>query len=118
MGSAAGYTQVKVSIDSGIAAAFKAACMAADVSMARVVSDFCAKYSDTATKDRVTDLSTRRKRRAEVRSIVERLEQVKAAEESYRDNIPENLQGSQVFERAEGFVSLLEDVVDLLGSIE
>jgi len=63
-------------------------------------------------------LSTKRQRRAAIRSIMQQLEQIKAAEERYRDNIPENLQGSVVFEKADQYVSLLDEALDLLGSLE
>ena len=63
-------------------------------------------------------MSTKRQRRAAIRSIMQQLEQIKAAEERYRDNIPENLQGSVVFEKADQYVSLLDEALDLLGSLE
>lgn len=119
MGSAANYTQVKISIDHEIAAAFKKACAVSKVSMASVLSDYMARYGDMpANKKAVLDLSTRRRRRNEVRAIVKRLEQVREAEECYRDNVPDNLQGSMVYERAEQFISLLEEALDLLEAVE
>jgi hypothetical protein len=34
------------------------------------------------------------------------------------NNIPKNLQGSITYERFENFISLLEEVLDLLGFVE
>ena len=44
----------------------------------------------------------------ELASIKERLETVKEEEEEYLENIPENLQGSERYEKAEdGFFSMM-----------
>jgi hypothetical protein len=45
------------------------------------------------------------------------LERIKAAEEHSRDNIPENLQGAEIFENADQCVSSLEEVIELLEPI-
>jgi hypothetical protein len=75
-------------------------------------------YSNTTPKRKATqDYSTRRQRRASVRHFAQQLELIKDAEEHVRDNTPENLQGSIVYEKAEEFVSLLEDAVEQLNSI-
>ena len=69
-------------------------------------------------------------RRKSIRLIIETLEEassgleeVLAEEESYRDNIPENLQGSVVYERADEAcdalrteIDNLNDVIDNLGA--
>jgi hypothetical protein len=116
--NASHYTQIKVSVDPDAAAAFKTACAATGISMAAVLTEFMMKYSDVAKKRKpAPDYSTRRIRRAAVSSIVRQTEQIMAAEERYRDNIPENLQGSVVFEKADECVSLLEEAIELLGSV-
>jgi hypothetical protein len=111
------HTQVKVSVASDTADAFKTACKVQKVSMASVLSGYMAKYSETALKVK-PDLKTRRQRRTAVRVIIKRLYQIIAAEECYRDNVPENIQGSVITERAENFISALEEAVDLLDSVE
>jgi len=63
----------------------------------------------------VAVLSRRQLRRREVSSIVSRLEDVLSAEERYRDNIPENLQGSVRFDDACAAIDMLEEAIDLLG---
>ena len=47
----------------------------------------------------------------------DRLESVKDDEEDYKDNIPENLQGSERYERAEEVVYNLENALDELNSV-
>lgn len=42
------------------------------------------------------------------------LEEVRDEEECYKDNIPENLQGSECYERAEAAVNALESAVSSL----
>ena len=119
MENAAKYTQIKVTVDSRTAAAFKEACMASGVSMTSVLMNCMAVYGGMPEgKKAAVDLSTRRKRRNEVVSIIQRLTRVKDAEEHYRDNIPGNLQGSMTYERADSFITLLEEALDLLGSVE
>jgi len=48
---------------------------------------------------------------AEIRNLVEA---IKDEEEEYRDNIPENLQGSKRYETAEAACDVLCEAVDLL----
>lgn len=110
------YQQVKISAPASVAVAFREACTAKNVSMASVLSGFMADYSNTAMiRDKhPPDYATKRQRRAAINSIVKQLEQIKTAEEQYRDNIPENLQGSVVFDNAEQCVSWIEEAIDLL----
>ena len=58
-------------------------------------------------------------RRKNLQSIIDRLEDIKAdleeityEEEEYRDNIPENLQGSEKYERADEACDSLNDAAD------
>ena len=112
------YTQVKVSIDSEVASAFKVACALSGVSMAGKLSQFMSDYSNIAKKNgRSPDFATKRQRRAAVNSITQKLEKIKEAETSSRDRIPENLQGAEIFENADQCVSSLEEVIELLESI-
>ena len=111
------YVQVKVSIDPSIAHAFKAACQKSNVSMAAMLTSYMAQYSrTTATAKHTPDYSSRRKRRESVRRIVSQLEIIRDAEEGYRDNIPENLKGSILFENAEHSITAIDDALDLLAS--
>jgi hypothetical protein len=116
--NAKNYTQVKVHVDPEIASAFKAACAASEVSMAGVLAQFMVEYSKSAKKRKpAPDYSTRRQRRAAVKIFTQQLEMVRAAEEQCRDNTPENLQSSVVYETADEYVSQLDEVIGLMDAI-
>ena len=53
------------------------------------------------------DCSTRRKRRTALSSLICTLEQIVEGEIAYRDNMPDNLYGSDAYEDADNNVSLL-----------
>jgi len=107
--------QVKVSVEPQIALAFKNACMASNISMAAELSRFMAGYTGSPAKQRAApDYSKRRSRRTAIKAVIKQLEQIKAWEEQIRDNMPENLQGSAVYDTAEDAVSSLEEAIDAL----
>jgi len=62
----------------------------------------------------LSDYSTKRKRRAAVEYIIKQLELIKAHEEKYRDNMPENLQNSAAYEDAEEYIDYLDEVLSVL----
>jgi hypothetical protein len=116
--NASHYTQIRVAVDPDVASAFKRACMASKVSLAGKLTQFMAEYSKTTIKRKTKpDYSTKRQRRAAMHSLIKEIEHIRDAEEQYRDNIPENLQGSVVFDTADECVSLLEEAIELLSSI-
>lgn len=49
-----------------------------------------------------------------ITSVYEDLENCKDQEEEYRDNMPENLQGSERYEKAEDAVNMLEEALESL----
>jgi len=112
--------QVKVSVAADVAAAFKGACAASNVSMASELSKFMAGYSKAAPAKRKPpqDYSTKRQRRAAVRKVALALEQVRDCEERYLERIPENLRNSAAFDNAEEFISYLDTAIDSLESID
>ena len=68
-------------------------------------------------------------RRKSLQTLMDQLEEIKGAledlqseEEEYRDNMPENLWGSERYEKAEEAISNMEDAVssleDAISSIE
>ena len=63
------------------------------------------------------DCSTRRKRRAALQSLILILEQVVEGEIAYRDNMPDNLYGSDPYDAADIAVSMMEDALDSLHSV-
>jgi hypothetical protein len=114
------YTQVKVSVESAVATAFKNACTFSNISMASLLSQFMADYASTTLSKRKTlpDYSTRRKRRSAISRVKGELGQIRDCETDYRNRIPENLQSSSVYDRAEEFISYLDDAIEALDSIE
>ena len=123
--NAANYVQIKVSVHPEIAKAFKAACAAADVSMAGELSRFMAGYAAVKAADQAAVIKTRdadsvstmKKRRKTVRAVTGLLEQVRDAEELFIGNAPENLQSAPIYENAEQYLSVLDDVIVQLGEI-
>ena len=111
------YKQLKISVDPAIAIAFKKVCTASNTSMAAKLTQFMADFSNTTVvRKPLPDYSTRKRRRAALQAIVKQLEQIKNSEEEYRDRIPENLQNSSVYDRADELVSTLVEVIDLMTS--
>jgi len=53
----------------------------------------------------------------EITRIIEELEEVKDQEETYFDNIPENLQGGQRYEESEEAITALDDVLSSLEDV-
>jgi hypothetical protein len=111
--------QVKVSVSPALASAFKEACAVANDSMASKLTKFMADFAQTTlSKQRSPpDYSTRRQRRAAIQKMTRQLERIRDCEEQYRDRIPENLQGSSIFDKAEEFLSILDEAIDILDSI-
>ena len=115
MKTTAKYTQVKVSVAPDIASAFKEACAASNVSMTAVLAGFMAGYAKYPVKpETMPDYSTRRRRRAAIKGIVEDLGLMKAWEEKVLDNTPENLQGADAYGITEEAVSSSEEAIDAL----
>jgi glycerol-3-phosphate dehydrogenase len=114
------YIQVKVHVSPETASAFKLKCQTAGVSMASVISQCMAEYSETAIKHRQPqsdDASTRKKRRQLLSRATQLLELVRDGEERLKENMPENLQGSVNYETAEEMASKLDDIIDQLSDI-
>jgi hypothetical protein len=124
--NASHYAQIKVSVRPEVASAFKAACDAAGISMASALSAMMTEYAgvadtnqdiDRKTTSAVDPVSTMNKRRKTARAVTHLLEQVRDAEERFIGNAPENLKSAPIYEIAEQYVSVLEDVIEQLGEI-
>ena len=114
------YRQMNISVKPAVAAAFKAACDAAGVSMAGVLTQHMAEYGAAVANRQHTasdPVSTRRKRRKILADIVCRLEELRDAEEQARDNTPENLQGTERYEAYDDIISGLDEAIELLGDL-
>ena len=101
------YKQVKISVDSDIAEAFKARCAAANVSMASEIKGFMQARHPEKVK-----ASTRPLRRKAVTEIIDSLNLILGAEEVYRDNIPEEF--TQRYDVAEHACSQLSEAIACL----
>ena len=119
--NAAHYSQIKVSVDKNVAAAFKKACFVSNVSMAKALTAFMFSFShpDVKTKNLfsrndIVSLATKKQRRTMANFHINGLQQIKAAQESARDNIPLNLQNSAVFDIADNTIDLLDQAIDLI----
>jgi hypothetical protein len=113
------YTQIKVSVRPEVAAAFKLSCAVAGTSMASEIGSFMALRAGTGNtaSDSLPSVQVRKQRRAEVDYLSSRLRRVLEAEESYRDNIPENLRGSSAYDTAENIIDMLDEVLSALEEI-
>ena len=103
------YTQVKVSVQPEIAAAFKKKCQARGVSMASEIARFMSGESKKAEP-----CSTRQRRRKALVSVILQLEAICDAETQYWHNIPINLQNGERYEAAEQAATAMEEALALL----
>ena len=112
------YAQINISVDKKLAAEFKSACAGRGVSIAGVVKSFMTAYSCSEGKLSESlpqkKRSSRGARRREVSAIVKELEDILSEEESYFENIPENLANSVRAEEAEGSISMLSEAIEIL----
>ena len=60
--------------------------------------------------------TAKRQRRAAIKKIIILMEQIKAAEERSRDNMPESFQSSPAYEAAEECINALDEAIQLLES--
>ena len=119
--NASNYTQVKVSVRPEVAASFKAACIVAGVSMASELSRFMTEYAvileskKYRKKVAVADYaSTKKKRIKTVRGLIDKLENIRDAEEQAMENTPENFRGSDNFEAFEDRLSSMNEALGIL----
>ena len=117
--NALNYTQVKISDRPELAAAFRSACAERGASITSVLAGIMASYSQFPVKrDPLVDpYATRKQRRRAVEALISQMDSLALAEESYRDNIPENLRGSIRYEDADRSVGVAYEVIDRLREI-
>jgi hypothetical protein len=84
--------------------------------MASVISKFMEDSASAPAKRAAPQVpvDTRRQRRNAMKSLLATLERIRDAEESYRDNIPENLSGGSAYGVADECVSVLSEGFDVL----
>ena len=110
---AEGYVQIKAYVKPEEAAAFKERCLRESVSVSGRLNDFI--KGETDKKSPVDAVETRKRRRKAVGVLMDKLGAIISAETAYRDNIPENLRNSRVYEASEQTVEILEEALGLLG---
>ena len=107
------YKQLNVALPPDLAAAFKAACGANNEPVRQVVARLISEYAAMPPPRRqaaaAPDFSTRKARRLAARAILDQLEELREAEEWYRDNIPESMYNRR--EEAENAVTAYEDAI-------
>jgi hypothetical protein len=109
--------QLKISVESDLAYAFKASCAAQGASMTSELSCFMREFSGAQPSLRTLipgETATRRRRRNAVAEIAGRLRSIADAEDDYRENIPENLRSGPAYEDAATTVDILEEAIALL----
>ena len=104
--------QMKFTVDSGTASAFRARCAAEGVSMASVISGWM--ESGRPAKAATPKTDTRQHRRKAALDAAALLDDVLRAEEGYRDGIPEQFQSrydaaDHACEQLAEAISCLED---------
>jgi uncharacterized protein YdiU (UPF0061 family) len=110
--------QVKFTVDSSIAEAFKAACKEAGVSMASEFIQFMAdKIGTGKIKPALPSVVTRQLRRRELKTLIMRLSRILNAEEICRNNTPKNLQESEQYETTETCIEALSEVIEMMEGI-
>lgn len=117
--NAANYKQIKADVPPELADEFRAACTASGEPvrqvLLRLISGYARAPQNAKKAVRIEpDYSTRGKRRKAAAEILDQLTELLEAEEAYRDNIPENLQGSIRYEAAEQAVESLTEAVSAL----
>ena len=113
------YTLVKAYVKPEMAAAFMERCKEDGASMSGKVVDLITGYlANGRVKKDVNSVSyavnTRGMRRKAVASAIGMIEAALEAETEYMENIPENLQGSQVHDAAEQTVEALDEALGFL----
>jgi hypothetical protein len=108
--------QVKIYAEPELADAFKALCEKGGTSVTAELSAYMRKRTRLKEPTAVTGshADKRWQRKATVRRTIALLEKIIAAEESYRDNIPENLSGGPMAEATETTVGHLAAAVEEL----
>lgn len=110
------YTQLMISVPPKLVEGFKAACERNGAYVDFVISGYMEAYSNAVTpkKNYMPNLSTKRQRQAAVRLVLEQLKVIRDNEENYKNRIPDNLLGSEVYELAEQCVDILDEAIDVL----
>ena len=110
------YKQVKVCVPKEVAIAFKVTCEAKNVSMASELIYFMQMHCGISEikNPKKHSFATRSERRKTLNEIIKQIIEVKDAEESYQDAIPDNLKNSIRYDATENTISIIEEAIELL----
>ena len=112
------FKQVKITVDTNLALAFREACSVSGTSMAAMLAQFMAEYTHTAQTSKTPPVySSRRRRLSAIKSITKQLQHIKAAEQRSLSNTPANFQETENYERTEEIIDLLDQAIEILGEI-
>jgi len=75
---------------------------------------YCADPPLPPKETKVQNYASRDTRRKATAAIIVRLAEIRAAEDAYRQRIPENLQGSSRYEAADQAVEALDEAISIL----
>ena len=117
--NAANYKQMNIAVRPELSEDFRKACEQNQIPMREVLTVFMAAYSTAPSlpkSPKGPSYNERRKRRKAVADILAQLEEIRNAEENYKENIPENFKTSSRYESAEHAVEALGEVIVLLES--
>jgi hypothetical protein len=108
--------QMKIYAEPELAEAFKILCAKSDTSVMAELNEYMRRRTHLKEPTTVTGNRTdkRHQRKAVTRRIASLLGQIRDAEESYRDRIPENLSGGPMAEAADETVRCLEEAISLI----
>ena len=108
--------QMKIHTEPELAEAFKTLCAKSDTSVTAELDEHMRKRTHLKDPTAVTGSRAERRwqRKAAARGIVLLLEDIRDAEESYRDRIPENLSDGPMAEAADETARCLEEAIGLI----
>ena len=112
----ANYRQIKIMVPPKTAESFKTACGEAGQSM----NGTLAKYMESYCRQRPhktfppLKITTRPQRRKSLELILDALNELRDAESSYLENIPENLRGGARHETSSQCIEMLDEAISIL----
>ena len=113
----ANYKQINIAVRPELSNEFRAACARNDTSMREAIINLMATYAEAPPPTKKTndrDYSERGRRRKAVTDMLTQLAEIRDAEDTYKENIPENLKASSRYESAEQAIEALDEAIERL----
>jgi len=112
------YQQINIAVRPELAAAFRSVCEQRQTAMREafitLMTEYCA-APPVLKEQKDKGYAVRSSRRKAITAIIGQLENIRDAEEKYKQNIPENLQNSSRYESAEHAVEAFDEAIGILG---